>query len=61
MARDPNAEAQQPGADKATRLAAQLRANLRRRKAQTSARRDASAEPGITNRPAAAPADKGKT
>ncbi|MCA8930309.1 MAG: hypothetical protein KDC18_19795 [Alphaproteobacteria bacterium] len=59
MARDPKPQPNPAAADKAERLAQQLRANLRRRKAQASARRspatDASAAPAM---PAA---DEGKT
>ena len=64
MASDPKRAAQKPGddkTDKAERLAQQLRANLRRRKAQANARRDGSAEGNGTDRPDASSTDEGNT
>jgi|GEM_PF-5568589 len=57
MARDPKPQSNQAAADKAERLAQQLRANLRRRKAQANARRD----PAPADTPPAQPRDKGTT
>ncbi len=61
MASDSKPAPQKPGADKAERLAQQLRANLRRRKAQATARRDGSDPTDTTDTPAASPADEGNT
>ena len=61
MASDPKRAAQKPGDDKAERLAQQLRANLRRRKAQANARRDGSAEGNGTDKPDAPSTDEGNT
>jgi len=61
MASDPKPAPQGAGSDKAERLAQQLRANLRRRKAQANARRDGSADSNETEKPAMPSTDEGNT